>query len=37
MAQGIYDLLEETLKLTTNLNKKLCCDVTTTTTTSPTP
>jgi hypothetical protein len=26
MAQGIYDLLEETLKLTTNLNKQLCCN-----------
>lgn len=40
MAQGIYDLLEETLKLTTNLNKQLCCEytppLTTTTTQQPT-
>lgn len=25
MAQGIYELLQETLKLTTKLNKQLCC------------
>jgi len=38
MAQGIYDLLQETLKLTTNLNNQLCCNsnVTTTTTIVPT-
>jgi hypothetical protein len=39
MAQGIYNLLQETLKLTTNLNKQLCCEPTpplTTTTTSST-
>jgi hypothetical protein len=39
MAQGIYDLLQETLKLTTNLNKQLCCNevpITTTTTVAPT-
>ena len=39
MAQGIYDLLQETLKLTTNLNKQLCCNevpTTTTTTVAPT-
>lgn len=37
MAQGIYDLLEETLKLTTNLNKKLCCNDSSTTTTTTIP
>lgn len=26
MAQGIYDLLQETLRLTTKLNKQLCCE-----------
>ena len=26
MAQGIYDLLQQTLKLTTRLNKQLCCE-----------
>jgi len=39
MAQGIYDKLEETLKLLTALNKQLCCEPapppTTTTTTEP--
>jgi uncharacterized protein (TIGR02145 family) len=34
MAQGIYDLLQETLKLTTKLNKKLCCEPVTTTSTT---
>jgi uncharacterized protein (TIGR02145 family) len=42
MAQGVYDLLQETLKLTTNLNKQLCCEgslplTTTTTTIFPPP
>lgn len=36
MAQGIYDLLEETLKLMTKLNKKLCCNAPVSTTTSTT-
>jgi hypothetical protein len=36
MAQGIYDLLQETLKLTTNLNKQLCCEPTPPSTTTTT-
>lgn len=37
MAQGIYDKLEETLKLLIALNKQLCCEPQTTTTTTTQP